>query len=517
MGASTSTPPSTATRTAEYKNKQYILFRSGSKQMENMNNGVINTFNTTSVHTPLQCDPNRPHRILPIYFDHVSRFNNLPHKSDIELSKHTKKLDPINPDYSQRVIELSKKIKTLLISQDNNNQYVLTESHSDSNLPSKLGLDLSHDILENKLQMIVDSLNRTVVHQTNHAINGKKYEPLLLLSTMEFIHPLVCGSAWISPQKRQKKTMLLEKTVDDYGEPYWTPKEVTRIICGVTSGIKYKQNDLKPIHIPINSEVYFIRDKQTDPKYNKAMSYDESLIIFAGLKILVDVIRNLVWLNDDLIITPYNFDTSTEWGKYKMNEIDSWFNKLYPPLKTLSQMKVESLIRYWDNHAYFRLGKKAEFNTYRDKHYSKHIRELQQCNTVAELEEFENNIVFEEYYLRKNVLYNYRKIVYGAQDIEVILSKHNIHLEMIEKVQYKKRILMGCKFAFTGVFKADRRQWIDLLQELGASVSNKINNITHLIIGTHCVSNKKNMVDKNVLKWTKTELLEYLKNRVETH
>eukprot|EP01084_Bolivina_argentea_P286942 492322_1 len=250
MGASTSTPPSTATRTAEYKNKQYILFRSGSKQMENMNNGVINTFNTTSVHTPLQCDPNRPHRILPIYFDHVSRFNNLPHKSDIELVKDTKKFDSINSDYLQRIDLLSQKIKTLILQDNNTNKYILTNSHS--NLSDELDLNLSTAVLTKILQMIVDLFNRTVVHQNNHISNGIQYEPLLIASTDEFGHPLNCGAGSTPPQTRKFNTMHLEQNVDDFGDRYWTTNDVVRTICGVTSQIKYKQNNLKPINIRIN-------------------------------------------------------------------------------------------------------------------------------------------------------------------------------------------------------------------------------------------------------------------------
>eukprot|EP01084_Bolivina_argentea_P068300 124318_1 len=261
MGASTPccNSPSTATKTVQYKNKQYDLFKTGARQMENLINGVINNFNTTPVNTPLCCDPNPPHKSLPIYFDLVSRFNDLPHKSDINLSVNKKKLhtmNTINPDYLKKLNLVSETMETTSLSKDEkNNKYILTDSYS--NLPHELDLNVSPDVFKNKLEMIVDSVNSIVVHQSDHISNGIQYEPLLISSTDEFTHPLYCGPHFTLPQKRKDKTMYLEQNVDDYGDRYWTSHDVVRSICGVTSQIKYKTNYLKPINIRISIDVSY--------------------------------------------------------------------------------------------------------------------------------------------------------------------------------------------------------------------------------------------------------------------
>ncbi len=88
--------PSHATQAAQYKNKRYVLFQKGSCKMEHLISGFVNTLDTTTVKTLLQCSLNPPFQSLPIHFDCVSRFNNVPFKSSmfiyIENTKYVFKI-----------------------------------------------------------------------------------------------------------------------------------------------------------------------------------------------------------------------------------------------------------------------------------------------------------------------------------------------------------------------------------------------------------------------------------------
>ncbi len=80
------THTSTDTLTVQYENQRY---------MEKFANGFINAVDTQSVKTPLQCDPNPPHKELPIFFDLVTRFNNSKYTAGILVYVYAKHYENI--------------------------------------------------------------------------------------------------------------------------------------------------------------------------------------------------------------------------------------------------------------------------------------------------------------------------------------------------------------------------------------------------------------------------------------
>ncbi len=412
--------------------------------------------------------------------------------SDIELQADSDKSDQfdiINENYLTEINELYQKCKRVIVKD--NNKFIMTDSHvSGLNLPNKL--------LQNKLEMIKDFLNILLQHQNIHMDTDKKYEPLAFTSTNEFGHPLYTCSSDSSyytidpPHIRQIKTMYLEQNVQDYGAPYWTLNEILRAIIGLLSEIKYIPNTFKPINIPFNIEVKYLSKTKTigGNKYNKYIQYDELKIILVGIKLIFEVMQTLSFASDDILIIPYNYDTTTKWGEYKKNAIINHCNQLYPLFKQLTSPQLHALLTKLSNYAQYKKVSTPEINSYRPKHVIIDINKLTNLTLKSEFKKFQNNIVKHPKYLRRYENANFRKIYFGGKDLKQVFVENGVDIHKVEKMKYPKIICNGMSFGFTGTLEVVRWEIKDLLKQLGAVVTvyDSVKNITHLIMGTHCVS-----------------------------